>query len=87
MIKIAVDAMGSDHAPEVEVEGAIQAAEQYGVAIVLVGQEDRLNSLLATHNIDNAAVEVVHASEFITMDESATAARRKKDSSIRGMLD
>jgi phosphate acyltransferase len=84
MMKIAVDAMGSDHAPEVEVEGAIQAAEQFGVSIVLVGQEDRLHTLLAKHNTDNAAIEVVHASEFITMEESAaTAARRKRDSSIR----
>src|SRR5258705_7145922 len=84
MIKIAVDAMGSDHAPEVEVEGAIQAAEQYGVSIVLVGQEDRLHTLIAKHNTEDVSIEVVHASEFITMDESAaTAARRKKDSSIR----
>src|SRR5437764_14452087 len=84
MIKIAVDAMGSDHAPEVEVEGAIQAAEQFGVSIVLVGQEDRLHTLLAKHDADTAGIEVVHASEFITMEESAaTAARRKKDSSIR----
>src|SRR5205809_4859211 len=83
MIKIAVDAMGSDHAPEVEVEGAVQAAEQSGVSIVLVGQEDRLHTLLAKHNADSVAIELVHASEFITMEESAaTAARRKKDSSI-----
>jgi glycerol-3-phosphate acyltransferase PlsX len=84
MIKIAVDAMGSDHAPEVEVEGAIQAAEQFGVSIVLVGHEERLRDLLAKHNTDNLPIEIVHASEYITMDESAaTAARRKRDSSIR----
>ena len=44
MIKIAVDAMGSDHAPGVEVDGAVQAASQLGVPIVLVGQESRSSS-------------------------------------------
>src|SRR5499426_2724943 len=82
--KIAVDAMGGDHAPAAEIEGAIQAAAQFGIPIVLVGQEDRIQPLLAKHNLENAAIEVVHASEVISMDESAaTAARKKKDSSIR----
>src|SRR5947207_11338153 len=84
MIKIAVDAMGGDHAPIVEVEGAVQAAEQYGVSIVLVGQQERIHEALSKHSVENLSIEVVHASEVITMDESAaTAARRKKDSSIR----
>src|SRR4051812_34089423 len=84
MIKIAVDAMGGDHAPVAEVEGAVQAAEQYGVSIVLVGQQDRIHEALSKHGAENLPIEVVHASEVITMDESAaTAARRKKDSSIR----
>ena len=47
-IKIAVDAMGSDQAPAVEVEGAVQAAAEYGIPIVLVGQEDRVRALLIT---------------------------------------
>ena len=82
--KIAVDAMGGDQAPAVEIEGAIQAAEQYGISIVLVGQQERINSFLQQHDATNLSVDVVHASEVITMDESAaTAARKKKDSSIR----
>jgi glycerol-3-phosphate acyltransferase PlsX len=84
MIKIAVDAMGSDHSPMVEVDGAIQAATEYGIPIVLVGQESRLRELLDKHDTGELPIEVVHASEVITMEESAaTAARRKKDSSIR----
>jgi phosphate acyltransferase len=84
MIKIAVDAMGSDHAPAVEVEGAVQAAAQYGVSIVLVGLEDRIQDQLRKHETGGLPIEVVHASEVITMEDSAaTAARRKKDSSIR----
>ena len=84
MIKIAVDAMGSDHSPTVEVDGAVQAASEYGVPIVLVGQEPRLRALLANYETSGLSLEVVHASEVVTMDDSAaTAVRRKKDSSIR----
>src|SRR5205085_11851139 len=82
--KIAVDAMGSDQSPEVEIEGAVQAATQYGIPIVLVGQEERIHPLLRKYETSGLPIEVVHASEVITMDESAaTAARKKKDSSIR----
>src|SRR5881628_1379858 len=84
-IRIAVDAMGSDQAPAVEVDGAVQAASEYGIPIVLVGQEDRVHDELRRHEAAaNLPIEVVHASEVITMDESAAvAARKKKDSSIR----
>jgi glycerol-3-phosphate acyltransferase PlsX len=42
LIKIAVDAMGGDHAPVTEVEGAIQAAREFKVGVILVGQHDRI---------------------------------------------
>src|SRR5437764_9656873 len=81
--KIAVDAMGSDRGPSVEIDGAVQAAVQYGIPIVLVGHEDRIHDLLRRHDTGVLSIEVVHASEVITMeDAAATAARRKKDSSI-----
>jgi phosphate acyltransferase len=84
MIKIAVDAMGGDSAPAVEIEGAVQAAAQYGVGIVLVGQEDRIRELLKRHATAGLSIEIAHASEVITMEDSAaTAVRRKRDSSIR----
>ncbi len=82
--KIAVDAMGGDKAPAVEIDGAVQAASQYGIPIVLVGQEERIHSLLREHDTTGLPLEVVHASEVITMEDSAAnAARKKKDSSIR----
>src|SRR5438093_4547016 len=84
MIKIAVDAMGSDRAPAVEVEGAVEAAAHDGVSIVLVGHEHRIHEILRNYDTSGLPIEVVHASEVITMEDSpATAARRKKDSSIR----
>src|SRR6185436_19112171 len=82
--KIAVDAMGGDHAPAVEIDGAVQAASQYGIPIVLVGQEERIRSVLAKHDTTGLSLEIIHASEVITMEDSAAnAARKKKDSSIR----
>jgi len=82
--KIAVDAMGGDHAPAVGIEGAVQAAAQFGIPVVLVGHKDRIQTLLEKHDTSGASIEVIHASEVITMEDSAaTAARKKKDSSIR----
>ena len=81
---IALDAMGSDRAPRPEIEGAIQAARQYGVRVLLVGPEDRLNRELAAHpTAHSLPVEVVHASQAISMDEKPVhAVRTKKDSSM-----
>jgi phosphate acyltransferase len=82
---IAVDAMGSDRAPRPEVEGAIQAARSYDVGVLLVGQEDRLRSELAHHPFAlGLPIEVVHASEVISMkDKASQAVRGKRDSSMR----
>ncbi len=85
MVTIAVDAMGGDHAPKVEVEGAVRATRSLGVQVVLVGREDVLRRELATHEgWQRLPIEIVHASEAVTMDDSAAKAfRAKRDSSIR----
>ncbi|MGE5487626.1 MAG: phosphate acyltransferase PlsX [bacterium] len=84
MVTIAVDAMGSDHAPKVEVEGALAAARTLGVQVILVGREEQLRKELASQGAGNLPVQVVHASEVVTMDDSAArAVRSKRDSSIR----
>lgn len=83
MIKIAVDAMGGDSAPHVEVLGAIQAVREYRVAVILVGPEPRLREELKKHDVEGLPIEIVQASEAISMEEAvATALRKKKDSSI-----
>ncbi|NLI13280.1 phosphate acyltransferase PlsX [Pelotomaculum propionicicum] len=80
-MKIAVDAMGGDHAPREIIIGALQAAAEYGLEIILVGDEARINAELAAHNA--GGVTVVHATEVISMGEHpAIAVRRKKNSSI-----
>lgn len=81
-MRIAVDAMGGDYAPEHPVAGAVLAAREFGADIVLVGQRERVQKALENH--PNAPkMELVHADEVIGMDESpATALRRKRGSSI-----
>jgi phosphate acyltransferase len=82
---IALDAMGSDRAPKPEIEGAILAARQYGVRVVLVGVESIIRAELDRHpSAADLPLEIVHASEVITMDDKAVqAVRFKRDSSIR----
>src|SRR5580704_14629761 len=85
MLTIAVDAMGGDHAPKSEVEGAILATRDLAVKVILVGVEEVVRKELARHRgASDLPIEVIHASEFITMEDSAAkAVRTKKDSSIR----
>ncbi|MGA9526975.1 MAG: phosphate acyltransferase PlsX [Terriglobales bacterium] len=81
---IALDAMGSDKAPKPEIEGALQAARHHGVNVLLVGPESRLKEELARYpGARRLPIEVVHASEFITMEDKVDAIRAKRDSSIR----
>src|SRR6202045_4346193 len=83
MITIAVDAMGGDNAPRPEVEGSVLAAREFGVRILLVGQPNLIRPELAKHATPNLSIEIVPASEVITMnDHPAQAFRRKKDSSV-----
>src|SRR5712691_11770526 len=83
MITIAVDAMGGDHAPRPEVEGSVLAAREFGVRILLVGQPHVVRAELARLAEPNLPIEIVAASDVITMqDHPAQAFRRKKDSSV-----
>jgi glycerol-3-phosphate acyltransferase PlsX len=85
MVTIAVDAMGGDHFPKPEVAGAVQAAEQFGVKVILVGLQEAITAELNLHSgWKSLPIEIRHASEQITMEDSAgKAMRAKKDSSIR----
>lgn len=81
---IALDAMGSDRAPKPEVEGAIQAARQYGVRVLLIGPESLVKPELDRHHAAaQLPIEVLHASEYITMDDKVEAIRAKRDNSMR----
>lgn len=83
-MRIAVDAMGGDHAPDRIVEGAVEAAASAHGAyqVVLVGDKPLIESRFSTL-LHGLPIEIVHASEVVAMDEApATALRRKKDASI-----
>ena len=87
-MKIAVDAMGGDYAPAVVVEGALSAARELNIPIILVGDRARIEAELAKHKGANHNISIVHASEVVAMDESPTQAiRKKKDSSLRVCFD
>jgi glycerol-3-phosphate acyltransferase PlsX len=81
---IALDAMGSDRAPKPEVEGAILAARHFGVRVLLIGPEERIKAELDRHlSAARLPIEILHASEFITMEDKVDAVRAKRDSSMR----
>jgi phosphate acyltransferase len=81
---IALDAMGSDRAPRPEIEGALQAARQFGLNVLLVGSEPQIKAELDRHRwASRQQLEIVHASEVIGMSEKAAqAVRSKRDSSM-----
>lgn len=84
-MRIAVDAMGSDRAPTVEVEGAIGALlEHPEITVMLVGDEAVVEAELARHpEAPRDRIELVHAPEVIDPGEApTTAVRRKQNSSI-----
>src|SRR5450631_2988681 len=82
---IALDAMGSDKAPDPEIRGAILACRQLPVRVHLVGREDELRAHLYNHlQGESLPIVIQHASEIIGMDEKAAlAVRNKRDSSMR----
>ena len=83
-MRIAVDAMGGDHAPLVNVDGAVAAAREFGIASLLVGRTAELEPLLRDADYRGSDIEIVEAPEVISMDDPATAAiRKKRNSSIR----
>jgi len=82
-MKIALDGMGGDRGPSVAAEGAVRAANELGLEILLVGQEDVLKRELAKHTYGGDKISVRHAPEVVGMDDSPVAPiRSKKESSI-----
>ncbi|NDY42180.1 phosphate acyltransferase PlsX [Dissulfurirhabdus thermomarina] len=85
---VAVDAMGGDRGPSVLVEGAVAAAREFGIPVVLVGAEDVLAAEVRRHGAGGLPVRIHNATQVVGMDESpADSLRRKKDSSIRVAFD
>ena len=79
-VRVAVDAMGGDHAPGVAVEGAVEAAREGGDAlrVLLVGREAEIRAELTRLGADEALVQIVDAPDVVEMGESASVALKKK---------
>ena len=88
-MKIVVDAMGGDHAPEAAVEGAVMAAREYETEIILTGLSDQIHSILNRLDPDHRlSIQVVHADEVVEMHDSPSKVlRSKRKSSMKIGLD
>lgn len=75
---LAVDAMGGDNAPRATVEGAVAAAVDFGLDLLLVGRRREIEPILRTSGYRGSRVAVVEAEEVVGFDEPSTAALRKK---------
>ncbi|MCL4840131.1 MAG: phosphate acyltransferase, partial [Thermoanaerobaculia bacterium] len=83
-LRIAVDAMGGDHAPAEIVRGAYRSAAEDGTWILLVGDRERLGAELSRLGAESPRIEIVHAEEAVGMAEPAvTPIRRKRRASVR----
>jgi glycerol-3-phosphate acyltransferase PlsX len=82
-MKMAVDAMGGDNAPGPIVEGAVLAAKEYGVGILLVGDSAVVRKNLEGYDLSGLDISIVHATQKVEMEEApSNVIRRKRDSSI-----
>ncbi|MEE9390781.1 MAG: phosphate acyltransferase PlsX [Candidatus Aminicenantaceae bacterium] len=82
-MRVAVDAMGGDFGPKVTVEGAVRAAQEYEVDVLLVGEEELIKKEVRRFNSSKAKITLVNAAEAISMGEGLLSFRRKQRSSIR----
>ena len=84
-MKIILDAMGGDHAPEAPVLGALEAAKLYGTEITLVGRGEAILEVLRKHNIENlpAGLEIANADDVVDMhDDPGSVIHKRKNSSM-----
>ncbi len=81
-VRVAVDAMGGDFAPRAAVQGAYLAAIEDGAGILLIGRRERIEHELARLGRVPDLVEILHTEDVVTMDETATAVRRKRRASV-----
>ncbi len=89
-MRIAVDAMGGDFAPAAVVEGAVLALRDYDdiQELFLVGDESRVRAECLRHGAIDPRISLVHASQIVSMSDSAIdGVRRKKDSSVSRAVD
>ncbi|HBQ20963.1 MAG TPA: phosphate acyltransferase PlsX [Deltaproteobacteria bacterium] len=85
MMKIALDAMGGDYAPRINVEGALLAVQKSGIPVILVGDQPKIQKELRRSHFSTNLIEIIHASENIGMHEKATESLRSKKNTSMGV--
>lgn len=81
--RIAIDAMGGDHGPDVIVQGALAGARRFDASLLLVGRPSEVSASLDRHDSSGIHIDIIEATDIIAMDEHpAQAVRRKPASSI-----
>jgi len=89
MARIVVDAMGSDNFPTPDVQGSVNAAREYGVEIILVGDESKIRPVLDAQNPGSLPIRIIHAPEMLTMEDKGETltfkARHGKSSMAVGL--
>ena len=83
MTRIVVDAMGSDQYPTPDVVGSVEAAREFGIEIILVGDESKIRPVLAAQNPGSLPIRIIHAPDMLTMEdkgEKLAFKARHKDS-------
>lgn len=87
MLKIAVDAMGGDFAPEINILGAYEAAEDNEIEIILVGNEEKIKDFLQEKRELKGRISILHTNDYILMDENVSTAIRRKNTSMRKAIE
>jgi glycerol-3-phosphate acyltransferase PlsX len=83
MMKIAIDAMGGDFAPEEIIKGSVSGAREHGVGIILVGPQELIQAKLSKYDTKGLDIEIVHTDEYLLEGEHpAYAMRKKRNASI-----
>jgi len=87
-MKIAIDAMGGDFAPQAIVEGAFLASKNHGIKVVLVGDEDQISKELSKYPTSKLPIFIHHAPHIVAMHDSpSNVIRRMKDTSVKVAID
>ncbi|MDG2010866.1 MAG: phosphate acyltransferase PlsX [Candidatus Binatia bacterium] len=85
-MRVAVDAMGGDHAPAALVAGAVRAARELQAGVLLCGDRHQLETALRDHDVAGLDIEICHASGQIEMEDSPTEALRRPETSLRAAV-
>ena len=82
MIKIAIDGMGGDFAPQVTVAGAVEAANSFDdIEVIIVGREDAIKRELYKQKVVGGKISIKHASDMIEISDSPVQSIKKKKNS------